>query len=244
MLRRHMDRLARSAALIRLEIPEVERLIDAVYQTLEANKLSDAYIRITLSRGKGPIGLDPGLCGKHTMVVIAEPFREYPVACYEKGVQFIFAKTRRNLAGAIDPKIKSLNFLNNILAKIEAKERGAYEAVMLNAAGFLTEGTICNIFFVRNGLLCTPSVESGILDGITRELVIGLAKRNGLRVEEGMFYPNDLLDASEVFFTNTTAEVMPVACVEEVEFEVGEITRTLRSLYKTEVAQYVRNNRG
>lgn len=243
MVRRHMDRLARSAALIRLKVPEAESLIEAVDQTLEANKLSDAYIRITLSRGKGPIGLDPGLCGRHTLVIIAEPFREYPVACYEKGVQFIIAKTRRNLAAAIDPKIKSLNFLNNILAKIEAKERGAYEAVMLNAEGFLTEGTVCNIFFVSNGILCTPSVETGILDGITRELVIGLARRHGLRVEEGMFYPNDLLGASEVFFTNTTAEVMPVAGIEDVRFEVGEITRTLRRLYRTEVGEYIRTNR-
>ncbi|MFI5295058.1 MAG: aminotransferase class IV [Thermodesulfovibrionales bacterium] len=243
MVRRHMDRLARSGALIRLKVPEAESLIEAVDQTLEANKLSDAYIRITLSRGKGPIGLDPGLCGRHTLVVIAEPFREYPGGYYEKGVQFIIAKTRRNLADAIDPKIKSLNFLNNILAKIEAKERGAYEAVMLNAEGFLTEGTVCNIFFVSNGILCTPSVETGILDGITRELVIGIARRHGLRVEEGMFYPNDLLGASEVFFTNTTAEVMPVAGIEDVNFEVGEITRTLRRLYRTEVGEYIRKNR-
>jgi branched-subunit amino acid aminotransferase/4-amino-4-deoxychorismate lyase len=114
---------------------------------------------------------------------------------------------------------------------------------MLNAAGFLTEGTVCNIFFVRNGTLCTPSVEAGILDGITSELVIGLARRHGLKVEEGMFYPKDLLGASEVFFTNTTAEVMPVAGVEDVKFEVGEITRTLRSMYRSEVEAYVRKNR-
>ncbi len=243
MLRRHMERLARSAALIRLEVPKVERLIDAVYQTLEANKLSDAYVRVTLSRGKGPIGLDPGLCGKHTLVVIAEQFREYPLSCYENGVQFIFAKTRRNLVSAIDPKIKSLNFLNNILAKIEAKEKGAYEAIMLNAEGFLTEGTTCNIFFVRNGILCTPSLATGILDGITRELVIGLASREGIKVEEGMFIPNDLLEASEVFFTNTTAEVMPVTSVGDVKYNVGEITRTLHGIYRTEVAQHVRNKR-
>src|SRR5512139_1469458 len=185
MLSRHIKRLQRSAHLIRLEAPEKERLTDAVYATLEANNLSDAYIRITLSRGKGPIGLDPGLCKKHTLVVIAEPFREYPAPCHERGVHFIFAKTRRNLAEAVDPKIKSLNFLNNILAKMEAKERGAYEAVMLNAAGFLTEGTVCNIFFVRHGILYTPSVAAGILDGITRELVIGLARKNGIKVEEG-----------------------------------------------------------
>lgn len=243
MLSRHIERLQRSASLIRLETPKREELTDAVYMTLEANDIPDAYIRITLSRGKGPIGLDPGLCGKHTLVVIVEPFREYPAACYERGVHFIIAKTRRNLAEAVDPKIKSLNFLNNILAKMEAKERGAYEAIMLNAAGFLTEGTICNIFFVRRGILCTPSVAAGILDGITREIVIGLARNNGIKVEEGLFYPEDLLGASEVFFTNTTAEIMPVACVEDSAFEVGDITRTLNDLYRAEVKRYVSNNR-
>ncbi len=243
MLNRHIERLHRSASLIKLEAPEQKRLTDAVYATLEANDLSNAYIRITLSRGKGPIGLDPGLCAKHTFVVIAEPFREYPASCYERGVDFIFAKTRRNLAEAIDPKIKSLNFLNNILAKMEAKEKGAYEALMLNTGGFLTEGTICNIFFVSRGILCTPSVEAGILDGITRDLVIGLARKKGIKVDEGMFYPEDLLGASEVFFTNTTAEVMPVARVEDSEFEVGEITRALSSLYKAEVGRYISNNR-
>lgn len=243
MLSRHIERLKRSASLIRLDAPKQEELTDAVYMTLEANNISDAYIRITLSRGKGPIGLDPGLCGKHTLVVIAEPFREYPVSCYDRGVYFILAKTRRNFAEAVDPKIKSLNFLNNILAKMEAKERGAYEAVMLNAAGFLAEGTICNIFFVRSGILCTPSVAAGILDGITREIVIDLARSNGIKVEEGLFYPEDLLGASEVFFTNTTAEIMPVARVEDSEFSVGEITRTLNRLYKAEVKRYISNNR-
>jgi branched-chain amino acid aminotransferase len=238
MLERHMDRLSRSAALIRLQMPEAEQLKHSIYQTLEANKLSDAYIRVTLARGKGPIGLDPELCSGHTVVVIAEQFREYPASCYERGVRFIIAKTRRNLAGAIDPKIKSLNFLNNILAKMEAKDRGAYEAIMLNAGGFLTEGTVCNIFFVNNGVLCTPSEDAGILDGITRELVLGIAERNGIKAEEGMFRTDDLLRASEVFCTNTTAEVMPVAGVEDVEFKVGEITRALQRLYKSEVARY------
>ena len=243
MLERHIDRLARSAALIRLKAPEAELLKDAIYRTLEANRLSDAYIRVTLARGKGPIGLDPELCSEHTLVVIAEQFREYPGSCYEKGVRFIIAKTRRNLAGAINPKIKSLNFLNNILAKIEAKDAGAYEAVMLNAEGFLTEGTVCNFFFVSNGILCTPSADAGILDGITRELVIDIAERNGIKAGEGMFRPDDLLRASEVFLTNTTAEVMPVARVDDVEFKVGEITRTLHRLYRSEVAKYSRAGR-
>ena len=243
MLRRHLGRLGRSASLIRLRLPEGRFIEDAVHETLAANGLSDAYVRITFSRGKGPIGLDPDLCGDPTFVVIAERFREYPAACYEKGMKIVFAQTRRNLRDAIDPRIKSLNFLNNILAKIEAKDRCADEAVMLNSQGFLTEGTVCNIFFVGHGILCTPSVEAGILDGITRDIVIGLAKREGMKVEEGMFRPNDLLWAEEVFFTNTTAEVMPVGLAEGVAFEVGKITRTLRTLYREEVEVYMRDHR-
>ncbi|MGE5300927.1 MAG: aminotransferase class IV [Acidobacteriota bacterium] len=242
MLARHLGRLGRSASLIRLRLPEGRFIEDAVHETLAANGLSEAYVRITLSRGEGPIGLDPELCGDPTFVVIAERFREYPAACYEKGMKIVFAQTRRNLRDAIDPRIKSLNFLNNILAKIEAKDRGADEAVMLNSQGFLTEGTVCNIFFVGHGVLCTPSVDAGILDGITRDIVIGLAKREGVKVEEGMFRPNDLLRAEEVFFTNTTAEVMPVGLAEGVAFEVGKITRTLRTLYREEVEAYMRDH--
>ncbi len=244
MLGRHLGRLGRSASLIQLRLPEGRFIQDAVHETLAANGLSEAYVRITLSRGRGPIGLDPALCGDPTFVVITERFREYPAACYEKGMRIVFAQTRRNLRDAIDPRIKSLNFLNNILAKIEAKERGADEAVMLNSQGFLTEGTVCNIFFVAHGVLCTPSVDAGILDGITRDIVIGLAKREGMKVEEGMFRPDDLLQAEEVFFTNTTAEVMPVALAEDVAFEVGKITRTLRTLYREEVEAYMRDHKG
>ena len=244
MLGRHLGRLGRSASLIQLRLPEGRFIEDAVHETLAANGLSEAYVRITLSRGKGPIGLDPALCGDPTFVVITERFREYPAACYEEGMRIVFAQTRRNLRDAIDPRIKSLNFLNNILAKIEAKGRGADEAVMLNSQGFLTEGTVCNIFFVAHGILCTPSVDAGILDGITRDIVIGLAKREGMKVDEGMFRPDDLLQAEEVFFTNTTAEVMPVGLAEDVAFEVGEITRTLRTLYRKEVEAYMRDHKG
>jgi branched-chain amino acid aminotransferase len=135
--------------------------------------------------------------------------------------------------------IKSLNFLNNILAKAEAKDRGAYEAIMLNAEGCLAEGTVCNIFFVRDGSVCTPSVAAGILDGITRETVIRLAKESGLSVHEGLFSPADILSATEVFFTNTTAEVMPVSRVEDTLYAVGSVSQKLRELYQAEVRQYL-----
>jgi branched-chain amino acid aminotransferase len=243
MFDRHLERLRRSASLIRLGLPEDTYLKDAVAGALRSNKLGDAYVRITVSRGKGPIGLDPGLCEKPTLVVFAEQSRPYPDSLYKGGVKLIIAETRRNLVAAIDPKIKSLNFLNNILAKIEAKEQGAYEAVMLNGAGFIAEGTVSNIFFVAGGVLCTPSADAGILDGITRELVIGLAIKEGVEVREGKFKPEELLDASEVFFTNTTSEVMPVSAVGEKNYPVGEITKILRQRYREYVEQYVKNNR-
>jgi branched-chain amino acid aminotransferase len=236
MLEKHLERLRRSASLTKLSIPETGFITDAVCRTIEANKLSDAYVRVTVSRGKGPIGLDPDLCKEPTFVVIAELFREYPGHLYSNGVRLVIAKTRRNLVSAINPRIKSLNFLNNIFAKMEAKERGAYEAIMLNADGMIAEGTVCNIFFVKDNVLCTPASEVGVLDGITRELVISLAKKSGLSVSEDRFYPDDLYSASEVFFTNTTSEIMPVSQVELVTYKPGEVAKSLRELYKEEVS--------
>jgi branched-chain amino acid aminotransferase len=239
MFEKHMERLVRSASFLRLKLPDRDFIRNAVARTVAANELTDAYIRITVSRGKGPIGLDPDLCAEPTVVVIAEEFREYPAHYYENGMRLVLARTRRNLKDALNPRIKSLNFLNNIMAKMEAKERGGYEAVMLNSEGFLSEGTVSNIFFVSQGALCTPSLDAGILDGITREVVIRIAEGNGITIREGMFYPEDLFSASEVFFTNTTAEIMPVSMVEDVRFDVGELTVTLRELYKQEVEKYI-----
>ena len=238
MIEKHFERLRRSASLTKLDIPEAGFITDAVFRTIEANKLSDAYIRVTVSRGKGPIGLDPALCNEPTFVVIAEHFREYPEQLYRNGVKLVIAKTRRNLVEAIDPKIKSLNFLNNIFAKMEAKERGAYEAIMLNAEGAIAEGTVCNVFFVKGNVLCTPAPSVGVLDGITRELVISLAKKCGVSVNEGRFYPTDLFHADEVFFTNTTSEIMPVSQVELIAYRVGEVTKSLHARYKREVTAY------
>ena len=243
MLEKHLERLGRSALLTRLDIPETGFITDAVCRTMEANKLSDAYIRVTVSRGKGPIGLDPELCKEPTFVVITEDFREYPGHLYSDGVKLVIAKTRRNLVSAINPRIKSLNFLNNIFAKMEAKEGGAYEAVMLNAEGLIAEGTVSNIFFVKDNVLCTPALDVGVLDGITREMVISLAKKNDIRVSEGKFYPADLFNASEVFFTNTTSEIMPVSQVELIAYRVGEISKSLHMLYKEEVSAYLKNYR-
>jgi branched-chain amino acid aminotransferase len=242
MLEEHLGRLYRSASMIGLTLPfEIDSLKISIYETLIANALRNAYIRLTVSRGHGPIGLDPDLCPEPTTVIIAQELKEYPRAFYEKGINLIITETRRNIKEAINPKIKSLNFLNNILAKLEAKKRDAYEAIMLNAYGKLAEGSISNVFFYKDGVLCTPSLECGILDGITRGFVIELAMREDLKIKEGEFTKEDIYSAAEVFITNTTLEVMPVSKVDDQVYAVGNITKLLHKAYRKEVNAYVAN---
>lgn len=241
----HLKRLRRSASLIGLDIPKNDADIKvAIYDTLMTNGFNDAYVRLTISRGYGDIGLDPDLCKEPTFIVIAEKFKPYPRSYYEAGIRLIIAAVRRNIKQALNPQIKSLNFLNNILAKIEAKRADANEAVMLNAAGHLAEGTVSNIFFVKDGVLCTPSIDCGILDGITRTLVIDLAVKHGIHIWEGEFTPEDLYGASEVFITNSTMEIMPISRVDAVDFKIGETAKLLLTKYRQEVNAYVREKKG
>jgi branched-chain amino acid aminotransferase len=236
----HLGRLFRSASLIGLSAPpDAGHLKIAIYETLIANSLRNAYVRVNISRGKGPIGLDPDLCPEPTIVIFAEDFKAYPKEFYKNGLHLIISRVRRNDKDALDPQIKSLNFLNNILAKIEAKKNNAHEAIMLNADGHLTEGTISNLFLYRNKTLCTPSIDCGILDGITRGMIVDLASREGIQVSEGQFSREDIYSAEEVFITNTTMEVMPVSRVDEQPFRVGEIAKFLRSRYQKEVNAYI-----
>ena len=184
-LAEHLARLERSASHIRLHLPaSPERLTDLVREALSRNLLQEAYLRITVSRGAGEIGLDPALCKIPTLVIIAKPFQPYPESFYAAGVSVIVARTRRNLPEALPPQVKSLNFLNNILAKMEAKAAGAHEALMLNHRGDVTEGTTSNVFAVQEGRLRTPSVECGILEGVSRRLVLQLASELGIPSEE------------------------------------------------------------
>lgn len=246
MLEEHIKRLHRSASLIELKIPQKPKEIkSAIHKTLEANSLKNAYVRLTISRGYGPAGLDPALCKKPTFVIMANAFTNYPEAYYKKGIKLIVSNVRRNLKEAINPQIKSLNFLNNILAKIEAKKKKAYEALMLNSEGYLTEGTICNVFFVLNKknkqVLCTPSVDCGILDGITRSIVLDLALKNRIKIKEGKFRKEAVYNASEVFITNTTMELMPVCRVDGVKYKAGSVTKLLHGAYKENVQEYIKN---
>ncbi|MBI5407888.1 MAG: branched-chain-amino-acid transaminase [Nitrospirae bacterium] len=242
----HLERLFRSAFMISLTIPKTsEEIKQAVYETMKANRQEDAVIRISISRGAGPIGLDPDLCPKPTFVIMSGEFKEYPKQYYQKGIKIAIVNTRRNFKDALNPQIKSLNFLNNILAKIEAKDRGAYEAVMMNYREYVAEGTISNIFFVKDKALCTPAVDVGILDGITRRIIIDAAKEAGIDVKEGRFRKEDLYNAQEVFISNTTMEVMPVGEIDDIKIgtKPGRITKALHSAYKKKVAEYIRQCR-
>ena len=240
--REHLDRLFRSASRIKLNIGKTyEELEEAVYAVLRANQLKDAYIRISISRGYGPIGLDPSLCKKPTIAIIPIAFGGHPEENYEQGVKIIFTKTRRNYKAALDPMIKSLNFLNNILAKIEAIEAEAYEGVMLNYQDFVTEGTICNIFFIKNNTLFTPSIDVGILDGITRVIIMELASNLGMKTEKGHYRKEDVYIADEVFLSNTTMEIMPVRRADNQNYAItpGKWTKALHKAYKEYVAAYI-----
>lgn len=235
-LAEHLARLERSASRIQLHLPvSLERLTDLVRESLSRNQLQEAYLRITVSRGAGEIGLDPALCKSPTLVIIAKPFQPYPESLYADGVSVIVAKTRRNLPEALPPQVKSLNFLNNILAKMEAKAAGAHEALMLNHQGELTEGTTSNMFVVQRGRVRTPAVECGILNGITRGVVLQLASELGLPSEETRLTVDDLLRADECFLTNTTQEVLPVTRVNGTMIgngRPGEITRRLHASFR------------
>lgn len=210
-LRAHVDRLYDSAKAIHLEIPMTrERMCQAVEETLALNKLKDAYIRLVVTRGAGSLGLDPRKTTDPQVIIITDSIQLYPPELYEHGLKIITAGTIRNHPGALNPRIKSLNYLNNILARIEGTNAGCLEALMLNHHGEVAECTGDNIFIVRGGELHTPAVHSGILEGITRAAVIELAAASGIVVVERTMERHDIFTASECFLTGTAAEIIPV----------------------------------
>lgn len=243
MLRQHLARLQRSARLIGLTVPIPEQEWPALLrESVVRNELTDAHLRITLSRGEGELGLDPALCPHPTLIIMARPIAQYPARLFAEGVPLTLAMTRRNLATALPPQIKSLNFLNNILAKREAGQAGAFDAVMLNAEGLLTECTTSNFFFVAGGRLYTPAVDCGILDGITREVVLTLARENGMPVEEGRYPAEALAHAEEAFLTNTSMEIMPVRSLDQAPIgsgRPGPVTGRLRELFRSHLARFL-----
>ncbi|MBC7287082.1 MAG: branched-chain-amino-acid transaminase [Armatimonadetes bacterium] len=240
-LREHIDRLYRSAHCIMLEIPlSKQEMADAVVQTVRANGLRDAYIRLVVTRGAGDLGLDPRKCSKPTIFIIASSITLYPEEFYENGLKLITCCTRRNISEAIDPTLKSLNYLNNILAKIETIRAGVPEGLMLNADGYVAECTGDNIFIVNGGRVITPPVHVGALEGITRGVVMELARAEGLEVAEEMFRLPAVYTADECFLTGTAAEVVPVSEVDGRKIgdgRPGPITQLLRRRF----AEYVRS---
>jgi branched-chain amino acid aminotransferase len=247
MREQHIARLYRSAQSIGLTIPLSEHqwpllLREAMARNEVGNEGTDAYLRITITRGPGQIGLDPALCSRPTVVIMAKPLAPPASMLYETGVALIIARTRRNLPGALSPQIKATNFLNNILAKREAVAAGVYDSVLLNWEGRLAECTISNLFFVAGGRLRTPSIDCGILDGITRDVVLKLAEGDGLAVEEGFYSTDDLYEAEECFLTNTSMEIMPAVTVGGRPIgsgKPGAVTRRLRSLFATHRSRFL-----
>ncbi len=239
LLKKHLARLRRSANAISIKLPlPLEKIGEALNESLNINKLQDAYVRLQISRGPGEIGLDPALCAAPTMVIVANPVHDYPSQYYERGIDVAIVKTRRNHPLALDPAIKGTNFLNNILAKIETVKAGAYEGIMLNWKGYIAEGTISNIGMVKKGVLYTPSLDTGILEGVTRDLVLRLARRKKIPVREVLLPPKGLLAADECFITNTTMEIMPVTTINKRPVgngRPGPVTSLLRQAYRKEV---------
>lgn len=214
-LKEHVERLFQSAHSILLKIPLTQaQVTKAVVDTVRANKLKDSYIRLVVTRGVGSLGLNPLGCKKPSIIVIAGKIQVYPPEMYAKGMDMITVPTVRSLHSAVNPAIKSLNYLNNILAKIEANNAGVEEAVMLNAAGYVAEGTADNLFIVKRGELFTPPLSAGALYGITRATVIELAEQSGVKVSEPNLTRHDLFNADECFVTGTGAEIMPVVKID------------------------------
>ena len=214
-LKEHMERLYESARSIALEIPlSAEEMIQATVDTVAANQRRDAYVRLVVSRGAGDLGIDPANCREATVVIIVDSIKLYPPEMYEKGVSIITASVRRTPLECRDTRVKSLNYLNNILAKIQAKQLGATEAVMLNTSGFVAECTAENVFIVKGGTVKTPDLTQGALGGITRGAVLGLAREARIPVMETVLALHDLYNADECFLTGTGAEVVPVVSID------------------------------
>jgi branched-chain amino acid aminotransferase len=235
-LQQHLDRLWYSAKAIHLEIPIAKaEMADAVNHTLQVNEIDDGYIRLIVTRGAGSLGLDPHCTSNPQVIIITDYITLYPDEFYEKGLEIVTASTIRNHPAALSPRIKSLNYLNNILAKMEGLQAGCVEALMLNGKGEVTECTGDNIFLVAAGKLLTPSVDAGILEGITRQVAIELAQLAGLSVRETPLTRHDVYVADECFLTGSAAEIVPVVKVDSREIgdgKPGPVTQDLMNRFR------------
>ncbi len=241
-LKSHLARMYESASLIRLTPAyDMEELEDAIRETMAANDLQDAYIRLVFTRGVGTLGLHPVRCPTPGTIIIADKIQLYPEELYEQGMHVIVAKRPRIPIPCLDPRIKSLNYLNNILAKIEAIDAGVLEAIMLNTDGQVSECTGDNIFAIKDGRILTPSTSTGILHGVTRRFVIKeIAPACGYEVEEAVFPLDELLSADEVFLTGTAAEVIGVTKIDDTvigDGTVGPVTKACIAEFRRRIAE-------
>lgn len=236
MLEEHLDRLFYSA--MKMDMPmdyKREEITSHIKKVLERLNSESVYLRIVVTRGEGEIGLDPNLATKNNLIIIAQEKEPNPSWWYDKGVSVIIAHVLRNPKSSLDPNIKSGNYLNNVMAMSEAKKSGAFDAIMLNAHGQITEATTSNIWIVRNNVLITPPIKAGLLGGITRRSLIKIAKDNGISVSEENFSARELMDADECFLTSTTKLIVPITKVDKTSIangEPGAMTKKLLKLYK------------
>jgi len=234
-LEEHVRRLYDSGKAIMLTVPMSEKeMADKINETVKLNSLKDAYIRVVVSRGKGDLGLDPRKCPKPSVIIIADTIQLYPKELYDKGLEIITGATNRIPNECLSPRIKSLNYLNNIMAKIEGINAGVVEVLMLNQNGYISECTGDNIFCVRDGKLMTPSECSGILLGITRATVMELARKQGIDVVETNLNRYDLYVADEVFLTGTAAEIIGVTKIDGRvigDGRPGKVTKQLKAAF-------------
>lgn len=239
LCKQHMDRLYACAEKIRMKIPVSPKdMVQIMRDTIDANELADGYIRLVVSRGYGTLGLDPRRCPVPAVICIADQIRLYPEEAYRSGMKVVVAKRPKTAVECLDPRIKSLNYLNNILAKCEAIDAGCDEAIMLSQDGWVTECTGDNLFIIKNGKVYTPPAvvgQSGLLEGCTRAFVKDrLCKQLGIACEERMMRLDEVLAADEIFLTGTAAEVIAVHSVGEFKISDGEgpVTKKIRSKFR------------
>ena len=236
-LQQHIERLYHSALCLMLDIPmPPEAMQEAIVETVRRRGLPDQYVRVVVSRGAGDLGLDPRLCPQPSVIIIADTIALYPAHYYTEGLDLVTVATRRMSSDTLDPRIKSLNYLNNIMAKIEAQQAGVVEAVMLNAAGYVAECTADNVFVLRQGCLHTPAVAAGALQGVTRDSVLEIARDLGLETAESFLTRYDLYTAEECFMTGTGAEIVPVVRIDGRRIGTGvpgPVTARIREGFAT-----------
>lgn len=235
-MRDHIDRLYHSARSIMLEVPHSkEELTEILLETVRRTELDDVYIRLLVTRGTGDLGIDPRKCAKAAVYIIAGSISLYPEEKYTQGLRCTVASTRRNRPDSLNPQIKTLNYLNNILAKIEAVQAGVDEAIMLNEAGYVAEGSADNIWAVLDGVLCTPPTHVGILEGITRKVLMELCDANKIPWREKNMVVHDLIKAEEVFLCGTGAELIPVVEIDKRPIgdgRPGQVFRRMLELFR------------